>query len=62
MGFATPLTLLCLVLAGTATNARGYSDDVNPQTGRPYNHIVIGGLGIRGEADLYNRWNATFSE
>ena len=58
--FTTTATLLCLILALSA--ARGYSDQINLLTGRPYNHIVIGGLGIHGEEDLYRRWNATFNE
>ena len=52
--------LVCLVLA--LPTAHGYSDVINPVTGRAYNHIMIGGLGTRGEEDLYVRWNATFNE
>eukprot|EP00959_Pyramimonas_sp_CCMP1952_P309535 6477829-Pyramimonas_sp.AAC.1 len=60
MDFTTTATLLCLVLALPAVH--GYSDEINPLTGRPYNHILIGGLGVNGEEDLYRRWNATFNE
>jgi hypothetical protein len=38
------------------------SSELSPRTGRPINEVVIGALGIRGEADLYARWNATYQE
>eukprot|EP00240_Pyramimonas_obovata_P000077 CAMPEP_0118924910 /NCGR_PEP_ID=MMETSP1169-20130426/2840_1 /TAXON_ID=36882 /ORGANISM="Pyramimonas obovata, Strain CCMP722" /LENGTH=1153 /DNA_ID=CAMNT_0006866059 /DNA_START=133 /DNA_END=3590 /DNA_ORIENTATION=- len=61
MDFTSVAALVCLALLAVPA-AHGYSDDINPKTGRPYNHIMVGGLGIRGEEDLYNRWNATFTE
>jgi|AntRauMFilla1563_2_1112583.scaffolds.fasta_scaffold127905_1 hypothetical protein len=63
MGFMAAATLAgVMLLVCTAAAVMGYSDDVNPLTGRPYNKIIIGGLATSGEANLYSCWNATFSE
>mmetsp|Transcript_43464 Transcript_43464/g.82931 ORF Transcript_43464/g.82931 Transcript_43464/m.82931 type:complete len:377 (+) Transcript_43464:202-1332(+) len=37
------------------------NDDINPETNRVYNEIVIGGLGIKGKGPLYSQWNDTFA-
>ena len=55
--------VFCLLHAAlVATVAVSYPSAVNPETRRPYNEIVVGGLCNAGADFLYQRWNTTFAE
>ena len=53
---------MALVLLAAGNSAASYSNQLNPETGRPYNEIIVGGMANAGREALFSQWNATFSE